>query len=188
MTTDPQPTAETTEAATPVGAGSRLSSLTSKPIPLAIGVGVIGLLVGAGAGFGLGQIGDSSTSVSSSSATLTLPGTLSGGYKRDATVDTQIKASVTSAQTTLGAGTDMALYSSASSRVLVEATRIGGGATLTAGMTYAKAGDAICSTSTSTTGSEAICTRSGNTLTIKVTASDQATALKYADEVYKAVA
>lgn len=186
MTTDPQPTAETIEAAAPAKA-SRLGSLTSKPVPLAISVGVIGLLVGGGAGFGLAQIG-SSTTATSSSAALSLPATLSGGYKRNTTVDGQIKAAVASAQTTLGAGTDMALYASGNSQVLVEATRIGGGATLSAGMTYAKVGDAICASSTSSSGSEAICTKTGKTLTIKVTASDQTTAVKYVDEVFAALA
>ena len=193
MTTDPQPTDETTEIAEAVEPGATdkpkrsLRSLTSKPMVLVAGAAVIGILVGGGAGFGIGQIGDSAATTSST-ASLKLPSTLSGGYKRNATVDTQIKTSVTSAQTTLGAGTDMALYASGNSQVLVEATRIGGGATLSAGMTYAKVGDAVCSSSTSTSGSEAICTRSGKTITVKVTAADQTTAAKYVDEVYQAVA
>ncbi|BBH18530.1 hypothetical protein Back2_28170 [Nocardioides baekrokdamisoli] len=187
MTTDPQPNADIIEATEPVKASRPKPSLPSKPIQLAVGVGVISLLVGGGAGFGLAQIGDSSPATSSSAA-LTLPGTLSGGFTRNTTVDTQIKPSLTSAQTTLGAGTDMALYASGTKQVLVEATRIGGGATLTAGMTYAKVGDAICSSSTSTSGSEAICTRTSGALTVKVTATDQATAAKYVDEIYKAVA
>lgn len=199
MTTDPQPTDETTEITdrteiTEVDeqieatADKPKRSLRANPLVRVAGAAaVIGLLVGGGAGFGIAQIGDSS-SATTSSASLTLPSTLSGGYKRNTTVDTQIKASLTSAQTTLGAGTDMALYASGSNQVLVEATRIGGGATLSAGMTYAKVGDAICSSSSSTSGSEAICTRSGNAITVKVTATDQATAAKYVDEVYKAVA
>lgn len=187
MTTDSQPIADTIEATEPVEAKRRTPSLTSKPIALAAGVGVVALLAGGGAGFGLAQIGDSSTATSSNSA-LALPATLSGGFKRNTTVDTQIKAAVASARTTLGAGTDMALYASGNSQVLVEATRIGGGATLSAGMTYARVGDAICSSSTSSRGSAAICTRTGGALTIKVTASDQATAAKYVDEVYKSFA
>ena len=189
MTTDPQPTAETHEAAESVGASSRPKlSLPSKPIQLTIGVGIIALLVGGGAGFGLAQIGDSTTATSSSSA-LTLPSTLSGGLSRNATVDTTLKASLTSERTALGAGVDAALYTSGNTRVIVEAARIGGGGVPASGATtYAKVGDAICVSSASSSASGTICTRSGNTLTVKVTASDQATALKYVDEVYNAVA
>jgi hypothetical protein len=184
MTTDPQPTDEATE----ITADRPKRTLTSNPIVLAAGTAaVVGLLVGGGAGFGIAQIGGSS-SASTSNASLTLPSSLSGGYKRNTTVDAQIKASLTSARTTLGAGTDMALYASGNNQVLVEATRIGGGATLSAGMTYAKVGDDICSSTSSTSGSEAICTRTGKSITVKVTATDQATAAKYVDEVYKAVA
>ena len=186
MTTEPQTTAETAESDAPIETVDRPKR--SLPSKLVVGAGVIGLLVGAGAGFGVAQIGGSSTAATTSSAALTLPATLSGGYKRNATVDTNLKTSLTSARTTLGAGTDMALYASGTNQVLVEATRIGGGAILSAGMTYAKVGDAICSSATSANGTEAICTRGNAALTIKVTAIDQTTAAKYVDEVYQAVA
>src|SRR5581483_7767054 len=93
MTTDPQPTDETTEIAeavepveTPADKPKRsLRSLTSKPMVLVAGAAVIGILVGGGAGFGIGKIGDSAATTSST-ASLKLPSTLSGGYKRNATV------------------------------------------------------------------------------------------------------
>ena len=178
MTTDPTPSAETAKPT---------RSLLSKPIPLAIGVGVVALLVGGGAGFGISQLTHDNPSTTSN-ATLTLPSTLSGGFTRNATIDAQLKTSVSSAVATLGAGTDMALYTSGTNRVLVEATRVGGGATLSAGMTYAKVGADVCASTSTTSGSEAICTRTAGALMIEVTATDQTTAAKYTDEVYKAIA
>jgi hypothetical protein len=162
-----------------------------RPALIAAGIGVVGLLLGAAGGYAAGENtgsdGDSGSS-STASGKLALPSTLSGGFKRDTSVDKQIADAVTSAQTTLGVGTDMALYAQGQTQVLVEATRLPGQAVLNAGMTYTKVGKAVCSSSTSSSGSEAICVRSDDDLTVKVTATDQKTAAKYVEEVYTAVA
>jgi hypothetical protein len=121
---------------------------------------------------------------------LALPKTLSGGFSRSTAVDAQIASSVSSARKTLGAGTDMALYAKGASgsqtqeQVLVEATRLPGDALLEAGMTYSTVGNAKCSSESSSQGSEAICIRTDNDLTVQVTAGTTKTAAKYADEVY----
>lgn len=157
---------------------------------VAAAVGVVGVLVGGAAGFGLGRAHTGSAAAPSSAAgtTLALPSTLSGGYKRDKTVDTEIASSVSSARTTLGAGTDMAIYTHGKTEVLVQATRLPGKAMLSAGMTYAKVGDAICASTSSSSGSEAICSRTSDDLTVQVTATTSTTARKYVDEVYDGLA
>jgi hypothetical protein len=191
MTTDLEPTADSDPTdlnLTPASPKGLARLLPRRPVTIAISAGVLGVLCGTGAGVGFAQIGGPSSGPTSSPAALTLPATLSGGFKRNTTVDTQIKTALASARTTLGAGTDMALYASGATQVLVEASRIGGAATLNAGMTYAKVGDAICASTSTSSGSEAICSRGNATLTVKVTAADQATAAKYVDEVYQAVA
>ena len=157
-----------------------------RPAVVAAAVGVLGLVVGGAGGWGLSQLGGGDSS-SSASAALKLPDTLSGGYKRNATVDAQISSSVKSAQKTLGAGTDMALYTKGQNQVLIQATRLPGQAILNAGMTYGVVGDAVCASTTSSSGTEAICTRTSDDLTVQVTATDSTTATKYVDEVYNAL-
>jgi hypothetical protein len=116
---------------------------------------------------------------------LTLPDTLSGGFKRSKSVDSQIADSLASAKATLNAGTDMVLYTHGKKEeVLVEATRLPGQAVLEGGMTYAKVDDVVCASASDSSGAEAICTRSDDHLTVQVTAVDSATASKYADEIY----
>jgi hypothetical protein len=160
----------------------------SKAVLVAGGVGVIGLLAGGGIGFGIGHDSGTSSTTAGSSATLSLPTSLTGGYKRSTSVDTNIKTAVASAQTTLGAGTDMALYTKNKTQILVEATRLPGDALLQAGMTYAKVGDDVCATTSSTSGTEAICSRSSGQLTVKVTAGTSAVASMYVDQVFNALA
>jgi len=157
--------------------------LVRRPVTIAAAVGVVGLAAGGGAGFGLTKVDwNGSEPTATAATTLTLPSSLSGGFKRSKKIDKQIASSVSSAQTALGAGTDMALYVHAKTdQILVEATRLPGKALLNAGMTYAKVGDVVCS---SQSGSEAICTRSDEHLTVQVTAADSDTASTYADEVY----
>lgn len=148
------------------------------------------MLVGGGVGYAVGDGSDSAPTASStgSSSALTLPTTLTGGYQRSHQVDKNIKSSVESARSTLGAGTDMALYTKNKDQVLVEAIRLPGDALLQAGMTYAKNGDLVCATTSSTSGSEAICSRSTDALTVNVTATTANTSSKYADEVFAGLA
>ncbi|GAB4009352.1 hypothetical protein [Nocardioides ultimimeridianus] len=181
-----------TERPTPtvtVRSGDDAPTATRRPgkaVLIAAGVGVVAALAGGGVGYAIGH-GSGSTKAGDT-ATLTLPGTLSGGYQRSATVDSNIKSATQSAQDTLGAGTDMALYTKSKSQVLVEATRLPGNALLQAGMTYAKVGDTICASTTSTSGTEAICSRTSGDLTVKVTASSSDISSKYVDEVFAALA
>ncbi|HWU20753.1 MAG TPA: hypothetical protein VN088_04460 [Nocardioides sp.] len=181
------------ERATPtvtVRADSGNDATTRRPsraVLVAAGIGVVAALAGGGVGFAIGHRG-SGSGTAADSAALTLPASLSGGYQRSARVDSTIKPATQSAQDVLGAGTDMALYTKSKSQVLVEATRMSGNALLQAGMTYAKVGDTICATTSSASGSEAICSRTSGKLTVKVTASTSAVSAKYVDEVFNAVA
>ena len=180
--------AESAESAEPEE-GAPKGGRSRKAVLAVVGVGVVGLLAGGGAGFAIGHHhSGGGDSVTGSGASLSLPSTLSGGLKRSTSIDSQIKASVTSARTALGAGTDMALYTKGKSdQVLVEATRLPGSALLQAGMTYAKVGADVCATTTSTSGAEAICSRSGADLTVRVTATSSDAAAKYVDELYAAL-
>lgn len=179
---------EKAQKAAPTGGGSdEPGRRPNRAVLVAAGVGVLGVLVGGGIGFAVGHANGSSSNAGSSAA-LSLPGSLSGGYQRSSTVDTNIKSAVESANTTLGAGTDMALYTKDKTQVLVEATRLPGAALLQAGMTYAKVGDAICASTSSSSGTEAICSRSTGALTVKVTAASSDLASKYVDEVFNALA
>ncbi|HWU22346.1 MAG TPA: hypothetical protein VN088_12520 [Nocardioides sp.] len=171
----------------PVVAGSGTGGRPSKALLVAAGVGVVAALAGGGVGYAIGHHG-SGSSTAGDTAALTLPASLSGGYQRSSTVDSTIKPATQSAQDVLGAGTDMALYTKSKSQVLVEATRMSGNALLQAGMTYAKVGDTICATTSSSGGSEAICSRTSGKLTVKVTASTSAISAKYVDEVFAALA
>lgn len=151
---------------------------------IAAGAAIVGVVVGGVAGVAVEHSRDAGGDSTAAGAKLSLPTTISGGFKRSSTVDSEIASSVSSARKTLGAGTDMALYTKGKTEVLVEATRLPGQAILNAGMTYAKVGPAVCASESGSSGSEAICTRTGDALTVQVTASDNATASKYADEVY----
>lgn len=162
--------------------------LPGKLVLVAAGVGLVGLAAGGGIGFAVGHGGSGAASTSTSADDdLALPSSLPGGLERSDKVDSQIKSSVSSAAKALAAGTDMALYTKGKTQVLVEATRLPGDALLQAGMTYAKVGDAVCATSSATSGSAAICVRSSDGLTVKVTAATSDTATKYADEVFSSV-
>lgn len=180
--TTPQPDDEAVEAATPVRRGPR------RAIAIVGAVGVVGLLAGGGIGYAVGHDGSSATAADSAGGDLALPSTLSGGFKRSTAVDAQLKSAVSSASTALGAGTDMALYAKGKTQMLVEASRLPGSALLQAGMTYAKVGDAVCATGSSGSGSGTICLRSGDALTVKVTAATSAVATKYVDELYDSLA
>ncbi|GAB2973527.1 hypothetical protein [Nocardioides montaniterrae] len=151
------------------------------------GVGVICLLAGGGVGWAVGHH-EAAGSASASSAGLSLPGSLSGGYQRSTSIDARLKPAVASAKSALGAGTDMAVYAKGKEQVLVEATRLPGSAVLQAGMEYSKVGGATCASAQSAQGSEAICTRSSDELTVKVTSGTPEAAAKYADEVYAGLA
>lgn len=158
----------------------------SRALLVAAGIGVVAALAGGGVGYAIGH--SSGSAKTGDTAALTLPGSLSGGYQRSATVDSNIKSATQSAKDILGAGTDMALYTKSKSQVLVEATRLPGDALLQAGMTYAKVGDTICASTASTSGTEAICSRTSGNLTVKVTASTSEISSKYVDEVFGALA
>ncbi|MBO0843548.1 MAG: hypothetical protein J2O46_10205, partial [Nocardioides sp.] len=151
-------------------------------------IGVAGLVVGGLVGFGATYLSGAGLHAAGSTEAIKLPAKLSGGFARSKTADPQLQTSISSARKTLGAGTDMALYTKGQTDVLVQATRLPGQAILQAGLKYAHVGKAVCASGTAASSPEAVCTRTDGGLTVQVSATDSKTAAKYVEEVYAKLA
>jgi hypothetical protein len=123
----------------------------------------------------------------SDTASIDLPNSLSGGLAKvvDPQLTDAITKQVSNATDVTGAAAAIAEYQDAQQKtgVIVQATRTPMGALLpVASGTYSTVGDAKCLEDS--TAQATICRRSNGDFTVQVTATDSATAAKYATEVY----
>jgi len=156
---------------------------------ITVGVIVLALFIIFAVGLPRWFDGDGSNSHASQTS-LTLPKELSGGLKLSTAKDATSAMAKQQKETAeaLGTSAAAAVYGTDNDTVIVQAVRDSGDALLPAIQgTYTKQGDSVCLTDAITSQATGVvtCRHSGEGLTVQVTGTDDKTAAKYADEIFK---